>query len=99
MHTFNSIHIPISVLIVKQLAAPIRNLVHTHLNKVPYLRGLMLAHPITGDDNFEISILIGADCDWHFVQDDIVRVMGQQQLNHNSASYCLVHFPCPNLWP
>jgi len=99
IHTLNSAHIPISVLIVEQLATPIHNSVYTHLNKVPYLKGLMLAHPVTGDDNFEISILIGADYYWDFVQDGIVRVMGQQQLNHNLACYCLVHFPCPNLWP
>jgi len=41
-HTLDSARIPISVLTVEQLAAPIRNSVYTHLNKHPYLNGLVL---------------------------------------------------------
>jgi len=81
IHTLNSARILISVLIVEQLAAPIRNLVCTHLHKVPYLKGLTLAHPVTGDENFEIPILIGADYYWHFVQDKIVRGNGPTAVN------------------
>ena len=67
VHTLNGSHIPISVLIVPKLAAPIRNSVHTytHLRNIPYLQKLPLAHPVTGDENFEISILIGADYYWY----------------------------------
>jgi len=32
-----------------------------------------LAHPVTSDENFRISILIGADFYWQFIQDRIVR--------------------------
>ena len=46
---------------------------HTHLSEVPYLKGLTLAHPVTGDENFQISVLIGADYYWRFVQDEIIR--------------------------
>ena len=73
IETLNKGHIPISVLIVPKLAAPIRNSVRTHLDKLPYLRGLPLAHPVTSDENFHISILIGADFYWQFIQDTIVR--------------------------
>ena len=37
------------------------------------MKGLQLAHPITENENFEISVLIGADYYWSFVQDHVVR--------------------------
>ena len=64
IHTLNEGQIPVTVLVVPKLAAPIRNSVRTHLNKLSYLRGLPLAHPVTSDENFQISILIGADFYW-----------------------------------
>ena len=73
IHTLNKGQIPVTVLVVPKLAAPIRNSVRTHLNKLSYLRGLPLAHPVTSDENFQISILIGADFYWQFVQDRVVR--------------------------
>jgi len=38
--------------------------------------GIKLAHPVTDDENFEISILIGADYYWTFVEDHIIRGTG-----------------------
>ena len=73
IHTLNDIKISVSVLLVPELAAPIRNSVRTHLNQLPYLQGLPLAHPVTSDENFHISVLIGADFYWGFVQDCVVR--------------------------
>ncbi|XP_065895716.1 uncharacterized protein [Dysidea avara] len=73
INTLNGIKISVSVLIVPQLAAPVRNSVRTHLSQLPYLQGLQLAHPGTSDENFHISILIGADFYWHFIQDRVVR--------------------------
>jgi hypothetical protein len=35
-------------------------------------RQLKLAHPVTSDKNFEISLLIGADHYWDFVEDHII---------------------------
>ena len=70
VHTLNDNLIPISALIIPKLAAPIHNSVHTHLRSIPYLQKLPLAHPVTGDENFEISVLIGA---WKFIQDHIIR--------------------------
>lgn len=72
IQTLNKFHIPISVLIVPKLAAPIRNSVRAHLDKLPYLQALPPAHPVTNDENFRISILIGADYYWQFMQDRIV---------------------------
>jgi len=73
IETVNKGHIPLSILIVPKLAAPICNSVRTHLDQLPHLKGLPLAHPVTNDENFHISILIGADFYWQFIQDRIVR--------------------------
>jgi len=69
----NGGQIPVSVLVVPKLAAPVRNFIRTHLNHLPYLSGLTLAHPVTSDENFRISVLIGADHYWEFIQDHVVR--------------------------
>ena len=61
--------IPISVLIVPSITAPIQNLVSTSVYTMPHLRDLKLAHPITSDKNFKISLLIGTDHYWSFVED------------------------------
>ena len=69
----NGGQIPVSVLVVPKLAVPVRNSIRAHLNDLPYLSGLTLAHPVTSDENFRISVLIGADHYWEFIQDRIVR--------------------------
>ena len=68
--------VPISVVVVLKIAAPLQNLVPTPGDKYPYLRGLPLAHPVGKDNNFEISLLIGADLYWNIVQDKIKRGNG-----------------------
>ena len=50
--------IPIRVLIVPIIAKPIANRCRQSINNMQYLRGLRLAHPVTIDDTFEISLLI-----------------------------------------
>ena len=65
--------IPISVLVVPFIAAPLKNSLQTSIESFPHLRNLKLAHPITNEHNFQISILIGADYYWCFVEDKIVR--------------------------
>ena len=65
--------ISISVLIVLTIAAPIQNAVPMSVSTIPHLSGFKLAHPVTSDKNFTISILIGMDYYWEFVQDTIVR--------------------------
>ena len=69
--------IPISVLIVPKIAAPLQNLIPDPGERYPYLRGLPLANPLQGIDKFEISLLVGADFYWHIVQDRVVRGNGR----------------------
>ena len=65
-----------SVLVVPTIATPISNPLNTVVLQLPYLKGLPLAHPITASENFEISLLIGADHYWDLVGDHIVRGAG-----------------------
>ena len=73
VHTQDQSAIPISVLVVPTLAPPLQNSVRMDVSKLPYLKDLRLAHPITEDDNFEITILVGADYYWTFVQDQVIH--------------------------
>jgi len=43
---------------------------------MPYLQDLKLAHPVTSEHNFEISLLIRTDYYWLFVQNHNVRGEG-----------------------
>jgi len=76
VQTITGEKIPISVLIVPKIALPLPNPMRTALKQFPYLRGLKLAHPVTENENFEISVLIGADYYWHFVGDHVIRGTG-----------------------
>ena len=64
--------IAIDVLIVPTIAVPLRNQQRS-VTTLPYLRGLKLAHPVTADDTFCISLLIGADKYWDIVNNRVVR--------------------------
>ena len=76
LQTNDGTEVPISVLIVPKIAAPLQNLVPIPGNHYPHLHGLPLAHPVRNSDNFEITLLIGADFYWNIVQDRIVRGNG-----------------------
>ena len=52
--------IAIDVLIVPTIAVPLGNR-QRNVTSLPYLQGLKLAHPLTGEDIFSISLLIGAN--------------------------------------
>ncbi|XP_071153540.1 uncharacterized protein [Mytilus edulis] len=67
--------LPIRVLVVPEIAAPMRTYVR-QAAKLTYLSGIKLGHPVTADENFEMSILIGADYFWSIVQNDIIRGEG-----------------------
>ncbi|XP_060557728.1 uncharacterized protein LOC132718116 [Ruditapes philippinarum] len=62
--------------IVPKIAVPLRNINQNTIQPLPYLHGLKLAHPVTNDRDFEISLLIGADSYWKIVQDKVVRGNG-----------------------
>ena len=68
--------IPISVLVIPSIAAPIQNSICATVDSMPHLQGLKLAHPVTPDKDFKISLLIGMDYYWSFVQDHINRGEG-----------------------
>ena len=65
--------VPLSVLVVPMIATPIANPLDTEVLQLPYLKGLPLAHPVTAAENFEISLLVGADFYWDLVGDHIIR--------------------------
>ena len=61
IHTLPEEKILMSMLIVPRIAPPIQNSIRTTLKHLPYIMGITLAHPVTDDENFELSILVGAD--------------------------------------
>ena len=68
--------IPLQVLVVEKIATPLQNHLHQNVQDLPYLRGLRLAHPITSEESFEVSLLIGADHYWDLVEDHVIRGRG-----------------------
>ena len=76
IHTISGERIPISVLIARRIAPSLQNLIRTSLTRLPHIMGITLAHPVTDDDNFELSILIGTDYYWTFVEDQVIRGEG-----------------------
>ena len=68
--------IPIRVLIAPSIATPIDNRKLQAVRDLPYLLGLKLAHSVTRDTAFTISLLIDADHYWEIVEDEIIRWKG-----------------------
>ncbi|XP_052699402.1 uncharacterized protein LOC128176925 [Crassostrea angulata] len=68
--------IPMEVIIIPTIAAPIFNRARVNIRELSYLKGLKLAHPISSDEQFHISMLIGADYYWSIVGDRIIRGNG-----------------------
>jgi len=68
--------VSLSALVVPTIATPISFSLDTDALQLPYLKGLPLAHPITESENFEVSLLIGADHYWDLVGDHIIRGAG-----------------------
>ena len=77
IHTESSGYIPIQALAhCSGNCRSIAELDKTAIQKHPYLQSLKLAHPVTHNENFEISLLIGADHYWDIVEDHIIRGNG-----------------------
>lgn len=68
--------IPLHVLVVEKIATPLQTHMHQSIGDLPHLRGLKLAHPITSDESFEVSLLIGADHYWDLIEDHVIRGHG-----------------------
>ena len=64
--------IAIDVLIVPTIAVPLGNR-QRDVTSLSYLRGLKLAHSLTGEDIFSLSLLIGADKYWDIVGNRVIR--------------------------
>ena len=62
--------IPLRVLVVEKMATPLQTHLQQGVEHLPHLGGLKLAHLITSDENFDVSLLIGADQYWDLVEED-----------------------------
>ena len=94
IETITGDRIPISVLVIPSIAAPIQSSINTSVRNMLYLQGLKLAHPVTSDHKFEIGLLIGTDYYWSFIQDHIVR--GQGPTAQQSKLGYLLSGPVPS---
>ena len=68
--------VQLSVLIVPFIAMPLQDTFSVSVTSLPHLCGLQLAHPLTAEGKFEISLLVGADHYWDIVGDHVVRSHG-----------------------
>ena len=55
------LNVPIQALVVPEIATPLQNSIRTVIENYPHLQDLKLAHPVTDNESFEISLLIDAD--------------------------------------
>ncbi|XP_070578586.1 uncharacterized protein [Ptychodera flava] len=62
-----------SALIVPEKSISVKNKISRSVLNLPHIKGLKLAHPPSNAESFEISLLIGTDYYWDFIEDDIVR--------------------------
>ena len=65
--------IQLSVLVVSRIAIPLQNTASINMTHLPHLQNLQLAHPLVAEQEFENSLLVGADHYWDIVGDHIVR--------------------------
>ena len=75
VEAMNGETVPINVMVVPEIAVPITTFA-VYIKRMEYLQGLKLAHPSMKDDVFNISLLIGADHYWDFVENHTVRGKG-----------------------
>ena len=66
----------LSVLVVPSIATPLQNTCRVSVANFTYLHDLQLAHPITSEREFNISLLVGADNYWDIVGDHVIRGNG-----------------------
>ena len=76
LHGISGQLIPLNVLIVPTIAAPIHTVEQKSITNLPYLSGLRLAHPISSTEQFSITLLIGEDQYWKIVEDHVIRGNG-----------------------
>ena len=86
--------IPVEVIIVPKIAAPLQNHMSVDILTLPHLQGLKLAHPLQNEELFQIDLLIGADHYWNIVEDEIIR--GHVPTAAKSKIGYLLSGPVPN---
>ena len=72
LQTLQGEKVPIEVISIPKIAAPLQNFATVDLHSLPHLKGLRLAHPITDEQTIEVDLLIGADQCWNVVEDQII---------------------------
>ena len=72
---------PISVLGVPTSGALLANSMNTTVSILSRLKGLPLAHPVSGERNFEISLLVGAYIWCDLIDDHTVIGNGPREVN------------------
>lgn len=81
--------IPIPALIVPTIAIPMQTNMTRNIRNLPYLKSLKLAHPRSSHEQFEISLLVGAEFYWNIVEDKVIQGVDPQQTVKQLAIYCL----------
>ena len=98
LRTTDGGEIPISVLVVPRISQPLSNLPFSYVKELPYLKGLDLTYAVSDNQEFDISVLIGADFYWSIVQEKVIRGPGPTAVEsklgyllsgpiHNVATY------------
>ena len=90
IHTMYGERIPISELVVPRIASPIQNSIRMTLLHLPHIMGIKLAYQVTDDENFELSILIGADYYKTFVEDQVMKGKGPTAVASKLGSRLMV---------
>ena len=68
--------IPIHVIIVPTIAAPLTTYTGANVRDLPHLKGLSLAQINVDDSPFTVDILIGADHYWDIVENEVIKGPG-----------------------
>ena len=76
LKTVNGGEIPISVLITPRISQPLHNLPFHYVKELSYLKNIHLTQAVSDNQEFDISVLIGADFYWSIVQETVIRGPG-----------------------
>jgi len=74
---------------VPSIATPLQNICRVSVANLTYLHDLQLAHPITSEREFNISLLIGAD---HYWDRDFTTFFWLTDLADPSSKFCVYRF-------
>lgn len=86
--------ITIDAVVVDHILNPLEDPCREAAAKLPYLQGIVLAHPPGPASYFDVDILVGADYYWSIVKDKVIR--GQGPTAVSSRLGYLLSSPMPN---